>query len=129
MLPGNADRVLALIASVAPPRSIAGSTIYLTLVKTSLTIQCDAPTKCSNDWYGRAYDYVGRGWPSGNVGFCSSEPQRLKRVSLLHLPTTLAELAGVAGLRWTVETCSKRPKTNSVSIIARRVPGMLGIVT
>ena len=40
--------------------------------------------------------------------------------------TSLAELAGVAGLRWAVEECFQRAKDDLVSIAARRGPGMAG---
>jgi len=40
--------------------------------------------------------------------------------------TTLAELAGAAGLRWTIEECFLRAKDIWASITARPVPGMAG---
>lgn len=40
--------------------------------------------------------------------------------------TTLVELAGAAGLRWTVEECFQHAKQNSASITARHAPGTAG---
>lgn len=43
--------------------------------------------------------------------------------------TTLAELAGVAGLRWRLRNASGAPRMTSASTIARRAPGMAGTGT
>jgi SRSO17 transposase len=40
-----------------------------------------------------------------------------------------SELAGAAGLRWTIEECFHEPRRNWASITVRRAPGMAGIVT
>lgn len=52
-----------------------------------------------------------------------------KRAYYLVFPpqdTSLAELVGAAGLRWTIEECFERAKESLASITARRVLGMAG---
>jgi hypothetical protein len=42
---------------------------------------------------------------------------------------SLGELAGAAGLRWTIEECFERAKDDLALITARRAPGMGGTGT
>ena len=64
----------------------------------------------------------------------SGAPHRLGEVVYevlkAQIVRSLAELAGVAGLRWVIETCfCTASKANSASTIANRDPGTAGIAT
>lgn len=74
----------------------------------------------------QARDHVDRGSAVRN-GILSLDPsERAYYVVFVPADASLAELAGVAGLRWTLETCFATAKMNSASITVRPAPGTLG---